>query len=99
MFAIFFPALHQGWQILQVPICFVSAWGLMISGGWRLATTVQAGIALSKRLHQIPCADCQFFTGSYYLKCPVHPDTALSERAIDCRDFKVHPASNLASNL
>ena len=38
-------------------------------------------------MHQIPCSNCQFFTGDYQLKCALHPNTALSEEAIDCSDF------------
>ncbi|WP_233501703.1 hypothetical protein [Acaryochloris thomasi] len=94
MFFYLWQMLHQCWQALQVPMCFISAWGLILLMGWRLTLAVRTGVSVSTRLHQIPCADCQFFTGDYRLKCTVHPDTALSERAIDCRDFEVHPASN-----
>jgi hypothetical protein len=38
-------------------------------------------------MHQIPCAQCQYFSGNYLLKCPVHPQQALSEAAIGCPDF------------
>jgi hypothetical protein len=41
-----------------------------------------------KKLHQIPCHRCVFFTGDYHLKCPVHPYKALNEEAIDCMDFR-----------
>ncbi|MEO0375951.1 MAG: hypothetical protein AAF329_15265 [Cyanobacteria bacterium P01_A01_bin.17] len=94
MFVYLWQVLHQGWQVLQVPVCFITAWGFVFLMSWRLTAAVRAGVSTSARLHQIPCADCQFFTGDYHLKCTVHPDAALSERAIDCRDFKVHPASN-----
>jgi hypothetical protein len=39
-------------------------------------------------MHQIPCANCQFFTGDYHLKCPIHPAIALSEAAIGCPDYR-----------
>jgi hypothetical protein len=39
-------------------------------------------------LHQIPCPDCMYFTGDYRLKCPVHPIEALSEEALNCKDFE-----------
>jgi hypothetical protein len=41
-----------------------------------------------KRLHQIPCSNCVFFTGEYNLKCTVHPCNALSEEAIGCKDYE-----------
>jgi hypothetical protein len=58
---------------------------------WRLIKITQQGIAHLKRLHQVPCSNCAFFTGDYRLKCTVHPITAMSEEAIDCRDFMVKP--------
>lgn len=45
-------------------------------------------VAHLKKIHQIPCADCTFFTGEYHLKCPLNPTIALSEQAIDCQDFE-----------
>ena len=49
---------------------------------------IQEGITRLRRLHQIPCSRCVFFTGDYRLKCPVHPCKALSEEAIDCLDYE-----------
>jgi hypothetical protein len=49
------------------------------------------GIATLQRLHQIPCSRCRFFSSSPYLKCPVQPTIALSEQAIDCRDYETLP--------
>ncbi len=42
---------------------------------------------VAKRLHQIPCAKCQYFTGNHHLKCTVQPCFALTEEAINCLDF------------
>ncbi len=36
---------------------------------------------------QIPCRNCRFLSKSSYLKCAVHPTTALTEEAIDCPDY------------
>ena len=83
--------LHTLQPILQrclVPVCFVAAWSLVLTVSWRLVSAIRYGIARTKRLHQIPCTDCQFFTGNYHLKCTVHPDSALSEQAIDCIDYE-----------
>ncbi len=49
---------------------------------------VQDGVARLRRLHQIPCSHCVFFSGDYRLKCAVHPCKALSEEAINCLDYE-----------
>jgi aminoglycoside phosphotransferase len=54
---------------------------------WRLIKITRQAVSHLQRLHQIPCANCAFFTGDYRLKCTVHPITAMSEEAIDCHDF------------
>jgi hypothetical protein len=41
-----------------------------------------------KRLHQIPCDRCAFYTGEHNLKCTVHPYKAFREEAIECVDYK-----------
>jgi len=82
--------LNQLIQPFIVPICFVSAWVLIIGVSWTLGRAMRDGIAQAKRMHQIPCAHCQFFTNDYRLKCTIHPHYANSERAIDCLDYKPH---------
>ena len=77
-------------QIIQpflIPICFVVAWSLVAMVFWQVYTAARDGVKQAKQMHQIPCADCQFFTGDYNLKCTVHPMSALSEDAIDCSDY------------
>jgi hypothetical protein len=54
---------------------------------WRLIKITQKALNHLRRLHQIPCSSCAFFTGDYRLKCTVNPITAMSEEAINCRDF------------
>lgn len=49
--------------------------------------TTKQGINHLKRLHQVPCSNCAYFTGDYRLKCTVNPTIAMSETAIGCRDF------------
>jgi hypothetical protein len=63
------------------------AWGAVAFGSvqiWRMFTL---GTAHARRLHQIPCADCQYFSGDYTLKCALHPSQAGTLDAIDCSDF------------
>jgi len=75
-------------QPFLVPICFVLAWGVMGMAALSIWSTARAAADNAYRMHQIPCTSCQFYTGDYRLKCTVHPQSALSERAIDCRDYE-----------
>lgn len=75
-------------QPIVVPICFVAAWMLIGISAWSLWSAVRDGVQRARRMHQIPCAQCQYFSGDYLLKCPVHPREALSESAIGCPDFE-----------
>ncbi|AFY96933.1 hypothetical protein [Chamaesiphon minutus] len=34
-----------------------------------------------------PCHRCRYFSNNHYLKCALHPETALTEQAVDCRDY------------
>ncbi len=71
-----------------VPICFVLAWSMVAIGGWTIWSAVRDSVSRARRMHQIPCAGCRYFSGNYALKCPVHPYEALSEAAIGCPDFE-----------
>ncbi|ERT08460.1 hypothetical protein M595_1573 [Lyngbya aestuarii BL J] len=79
--------LIQAIQPFLVPLCFVCAWGLMILLVWSVGSAIFDTLRRAQRMHQIPCADCAYFTKDYHLKCPVRPTIALSEEAIDCPDF------------
>ncbi|MFM7447411.1 MAG: hypothetical protein ACKO24_02290 [Leptolyngbyaceae cyanobacterium] len=84
---LFFHSLIQAIQPLLLPLCFISAWLLVlvvISSTWSL---VRDAARCSHQMHQIPCARCRFFTNDYRLKCTVHPAIALSENAIGCPDY------------
>lgn len=73
--------------MLHLFLCF-SVWTLIfVFLCWRLiAIAMQANNHL-QQLHRIPCSKCDYFTGDYRLKCTVNPIVAMSEAAIDCRDF------------
>jgi hypothetical protein len=79
---------NQLLQPLFVPFCFVAAWSLVAIVAWSLWTATRDSIKVAQQMHQIPCANCQFFTNSHYLKCPVHPSWALSEEAVNCTDYE-----------
>ncbi|NDJ18263.1 hypothetical protein [Myxacorys almedinensis] len=73
-------------------ICCFLAWAIVIGFCLSVGAATKDGISRLKRLHQIPCSGCAFFTGDYHLKCTVRPSDALTEQAIDCRDFEPRPA-------
>ncbi|MFG3817628.1 hypothetical protein [Limnothrix redekei] len=75
-------------QTVMIPLCFGVAWWLVAVLVRSIASFTQEGVSRVRTLHQIPCADCAFFTGDYHLKCPVRPSEALSEAAINCPDFQ-----------
>lgn len=69
-------------------LCPVLIWILLVGFFLAVCLAVQDGIIRLKRLHQVPCSRCVFYTGDYRLKCTVHPCKALSEAAIDCLDYE-----------
>jgi hypothetical protein len=80
--------LVQALQPFFVPVCFISAWAIVLLLIWNIWAAMRDGISSAKKMHQIPCANCRFFTANYHLKCPVHPKIALSSDAIDCTDYE-----------
>ncbi|MEA5569996.1 hypothetical protein [Calothrix sp. UHCC 0171] len=74
-------------QPLLVPICFITAWGLIFLVISSLYSAASHSVTIAKQMHQIPCCNCQFFTADYRLKCTVHPSIANTEAAISCTDY------------
>jgi hypothetical protein len=56
---------------------------------WSIFQAAAVARVQLRRMHQVPCDRCIYFTNSSHLKCTVHPCKALTENAIDCRDFEV----------
>jgi hypothetical protein len=75
-------------QPFLVPICFFCAWALIILTAWSIYSAVKDSVATTQKMHQIPCTNCQFFTGDYRLKCTVQPTIANTEAAIECLDYQ-----------
>jgi hypothetical protein len=80
---------------LLVPICFVSSWVLITMVVWSLWTATRDGVKTAQKMHQIPCAGCQYFTDDHRLKCTVHPSIANTEEAINCMDYQPQTNSML----
>ena len=68
--------------------CILSVFMIVGIVAWSMWNTLREGVRYLKRLHQVPCSRCVYFTGDHRLKCPVHPIIALTEDAIACRDYE-----------
>jgi hypothetical protein len=55
---------------------------------WSLWTATRDSVKTAQKMHQIPCASCQYFTDDHRLKCTVHPSIANTEEAIQCIDYQ-----------
>lgn len=86
MFKLLYLLIHL-LQPYLVPICFCITWGLITLLFLTIWSAIKESMATAKRLHQIPCANCQFSTNDYRLKCTVHPSMAHTESAINCLDY------------
>lgn len=86
MFQLLYPLIQLISPYLD-QICFCFAWGLIFLIIFSILSSLKAGIKTTKRLHQIPCTDCRFFTNDYRLKCTVNPSIANTESAINCSDY------------
>ncbi len=75
-------------QPFLVPICFFCAWSLVLLVSWSIWSAIRDTVTTGQKMHQIPCVNCQFFTGDYRLKCTVRPSIASTEEAINCSDYQ-----------
>lgn len=68
----------------------ISTFSLLGVIGWSLGSVVKDTIEVAKTMHEIPCANCQYFTDDHRLKCTLHPKIANTEQAIDCSDYRTY---------
>jgi hypothetical protein len=87
VFPIFLLQIHQ---LVPAPVCMILVWTVLFSLSWFTWATLGAGWHHLRKLHQVPCDRCAFFTGDYRLKCTVHPYKAFTEEATHCIDFEPH---------
>ncbi|MFM7323717.1 MAG: hypothetical protein ACKO4L_02115 [Nodosilinea sp.] len=80
--------LGAGLAPFLVPLCTVLAWSLVGLTLWQCLAITRESLHRAQVMHQIPCARCRYFTNNPLLKCPVHPQVALSEEAIGCGDYE-----------
>jgi len=53
----------------------------------RIPKTIQHSFSL-KLCSKVPCHRCQYFSHNPYLKCALHPESVLTEQAVDCQDYR-----------
>ncbi len=80
--------LFQSLHPFLAPCGMIIAWGIVALGVWSVWAAARDALHQAQRMHQVPCANCRYFSGDRHLKCPVHPYQALSELAIGCTDFE-----------
>ncbi len=75
--------------VFLAPVCFMIVWAVvvLIVSQVRKVVEVKNAIVTINNLKQHPCKNCQFFNDNNYLKCTVHPDTALTKEALNCSDY------------
>ncbi len=84
----FLDSIVSALQPFVGPVSLVVAWSVVILALWNTAAAAADTFSRAKRMHQIPCAYCKYFTDNPHLKCPVHPKIAMSEKAINCPDYE-----------
>jgi hypothetical protein len=77
----------QGLRQIHGPLLSAIAWMIVALILGSIITAVRDTLGQSRVMHNIPCANCDYFTDDHRLKCTLHPSAAGTEAAIDCRDF------------
>ena len=75
---------QMGW------FCPLLIWLVLLCFFCAIFFGIQDGFLLLKKLHQIPCDRCAFYTGEICLKCTLHPYKAFTEEAINCEDWEAN---------
>ncbi|WOD40744.1 hypothetical protein [Nodosilinea sp. E11] len=76
-------------DILLAVLVPLGIWVMVLLFVLALLLAIQDGLQRLRRLHQVPCFRCRYYTGSPYLKCPVRPRDAASEAALCCPDYEI----------
>ncbi len=68
--------------------CPLLIWLVLLCFFCAIFLALQDGFFYLRKLHQIPCDRCVFYTGETCLKCTIHPYKAFTEEAISCEDWE-----------
>ncbi len=69
-------------------LCPLLIWLVLLCFFCAIFFAIQDGFSQLRKLHQIPCDRCAFYTGETCLKCTIHPYKAFTEAAISCEDWE-----------
>jgi hypothetical protein len=76
-----------------MPIGFFMLWAIAVMAYLSLSKTKRESTRNTEfnliQVHKVPCRQCRFYTNNPYLKCAVHPMSAMTKQAIDCSDYQV----------
>ncbi|PSN10718.1 hypothetical protein C7293_27060, partial [filamentous cyanobacterium CCT1] len=75
-------------NLLLAVLVPLGIWAMVLAFVLAVLLAINDGLQRLRRLHQVPCFRCRYYTGSPYLKCPVRPLDAASEAAIHCTDYE-----------
>ncbi|MBD1875948.1 hypothetical protein H6F75_20920 [Nodosilinea sp. FACHB-131] len=75
-------------DVLLAIVVPLGIWFMVLVFVLAILLAVSDGVQRLRRLHQVPCFRCQYYTNSPYLKCPVRPLDAGSEAALCCTDYQ-----------
>ncbi len=76
-------------QSLIIPLCLITAWVFIVILAISVISMIIDVIKRAKKMHQIPCSNCQYFSNDYRLKCSVNPFQANTDAAINCKDYQM----------
>lgn len=75
--------------LFLAPVCFMIIWWILVfivSESCKVAQDKHRIVTIN-RFKQVPCNNCRFLNNNHYLKCAVHPSTALTKQAFNCSDY------------
>lgn len=73
--------------LYKISFSCIFGWAILFLILSIILTVARTEIFVLKRSHQVPCRNCRFFSSNPYVKCAVHPCTALTKQAIYCSDY------------
>lgn len=74
--------------LLSVSLALAYFMTALVCSIWPKCIALKKNWLSLQKTRQIPCYLCIFCTGEESLKCTVHPDIALSKKAIGCLDYQ-----------
>ncbi|MGA7934789.1 MAG: hypothetical protein WCA35_14690 [Kovacikia sp.] len=74
-------------SLVLIPIFLIVVWAIVAFPFFREISKARLARANFLKASKIPCQNCRFSSKSSYLKCAIHPTTAMTEAAANCSDY------------